>query len=540
MEKIYVFGHKKPDTDSISGTLALTYLKNKLGINAEARSLGDINNETKFVLDYFNVEEPKYINDVKLQIKNTNYVKDYYLNEKKSLYDGFNHMNKFNIGILPICNDENKFSGLVALKDIAKYQLSDNLNSLCTSYDNLLTTLDAKEILRFDEEFDINVLAASFKSTTFIESVEVDKNTGLIVGDRHSIIEYAIKNNVKIIILTNSSWIKDEHLELARKNKVNIIKTEYDTFTTSRKIWLANYLYTQKMDVETVCFSEDEDIDEVVDKSKKFRYSNYPVLDKKGNCLGLLRLSDINDANKKKVILVDHNEETQSVDGLDEAEIVEIIDHHKIGTLGTSMPINFRNMPVGSSNTIIYLMYKENNVEIPKEIAGLMLSGIISDTLLFRSPTTTELDKEVADTLATIAQVNLDEYGMNMLKAGSSLKGKTKEDVLFTDFKNFTIDGKKIGIGQITTFDISEIENVKDEYINLINKTAANNEYYIVALFVTDVINNGSYIYYNDNSKEIFELAFDIENLFEGYYIDNCVSRKKQIIPKIIDVLEKK
>ena len=540
MEKIYVFGHKKPDTDSISGTLALTYLKNKLGINAEARSLGDINNETKFVLDYFNVEEPKYINDVKLQIKNTNYVKDYYLNEKKSLYDGFNHMNKFNIGILPICNDENKFSGLVALKDIAKYQLSDNLNSLCTSYDNLLTTLDAKEILRFDEEFDINVLAASFKSTTFIESVEVDKNTGLIVGDRHSIIEYAIKNNVKIIILTNSSWIKDEHLELARKNKVNIIKTEYDTFTTSRKIWLANYLYTQKMDVETVCFSEDEDIDEVVDKSKKFRYSNYPVLDKKGNCLGLLRLSDINDANKKKVILVDHNEETQSVDGLDEAEIVEIIDHHKIGTLGTSMPINFRNMPVGSSNTIIYLMYKENNVEIPKEIAGLMLSGIISDTLLFRSPTTTELDKEVANTLATIAQVNLDEYGMNMLKAGSSLKGKTKEDVLFTDFKNFTIDGKKIGIGQITTFDISEIENVTDEYINLINKTAANNEYYIVALFVTDVINNGSYIYYNDNSKEIFELAFDIENLFEGYYIDNCVSRKKQIIPKIIDVLEKK
>ena len=540
MEKIYVFGHKKPDTDSISGTLALTYLKNKLGINAEARSLGDINNETKFVLDYFNVEEPKYINDVKLQIKNTNYVKDYYLNEKKSLYDGFNHMNKFNIGILPICNDENKFSGLVALKDIAKYQLSDNLNSLCTSYDNLLTTLDAKEILRFDEEFDINVLAASFKSTTFIESVEVDKNTGLIVGDRHSIIEYAIKNNVKIIILTNSSWIKDEHLELARKNKVNIIKTEYDTFTTSRKIWLANYLYTQKMDVETVCFSEDEDIDEVVDKSKKFRYSNYPILDKKGNCLGLLRLSDINDANKKKVILVDHNEETQSVDGLDEAEIVEIIDHHKIGTLGTSMPINFRNMPVGSSNTIIYLMYKENNVEIPKEIAGLMLSGIISDTLLFRSPTTTELDKEVADTLATIAQVNLDEYGMNMLKAGSSLKGKTKEDVLFTDFKNFTIDGKKIGIGQITTFDISEIENVKDEYINLINKTATNNEYYIVALFVTDVINNGSYIYYNDNSKEIFELAFDIENLFEGYYIDNCVSRKKQIIPKIIDVLEKK
>ncbi len=540
MEKIYVFGHKKPDTDSIAGSVALTYLKNQLGVNAEARSLGNVNNETKFALNYFKVDEPKYINDVKLQIKNTNYVKDYYLNEKKSLYDGFNHMNEFNIGILPICDEENKFSGLVALKDIAKYQLSDDLNHLCTSYDNLLNTLNAKEILRFDEEFDINILAASFKSTTFIESVDVDENTGLIVGDRHSIIEYAIENNAKIIILTNSSWIKDEHLELAREKKVNIIKTEYDTFTTSRKIWLANYLYTQKMDVDTVCFNEDEDIDEVVDKSKKFRYSNYPVLDKKRHCLGLLRLSDINDANKKKVILVDHNEESQSVDGLNEAEIVEIIDHHKIGTLGTSMPINFRNMPVGSSNTIIYLMYKENNIKIPSEIAGLMLSGIISDTLLFRSPTTTELDKEVAKNLVEIAGVNLEEYGMQMLKAGASLKGKSVEDVLFTDFKNFSIEGKKIGIGQITTFDISEIEEKKDKYIEEINQTAKNNDYYIVALFVTDVISNGSYIYFNDNSKEIFELAFDIEELTQGYYLDNCISRKKQIIPGIIDVLEKK
>lgn len=539
MDKIYVVGHKKPDTDSIAGALSLTYLKKQLGINAEARTLGDINNETKYALDYFNVDEPKYLNDVKLQIKNVNYVKDYFINEKKSLYDGFNYMNEYNIGILPVCDDENKFTGLVTLKDIAKYQLSDNLNGLCTSYDNLLKTLNAKEILRFDEEFDINILAASFKSTTFIERVDVNENTGLIVGDRHSIIEYAIENNAKIIILTNSSWIKDEHLELAREKKVNIIKTEYDTFTTSRKIWLANYLYTQKMNIETVCFTEDEDIDDVIDKCKKFKYSNYPILNKKNECLGLLRLSDINDVNKKKVILVDHNEESQSVDGLKEAEIVEIIDHHKIGTLGTSMPINFRNMPVGSSNTIIYLMYRENGVIIPKELAGMMLSGIISDTLLFRSPTTTELDKEIANSLAKIAGVDLEEYGMNMLKAGSSLKGKTKEDVLFTDFKNFSIDGKKIGIGQITTFDISQIENVKDEYVELINKTAKNNEYYIVALFVTDVISNGSYIYYNDNSKEIFEIGFDIKELHQGYYIENCVSRKKQIIPKIIDVLEK-
>ena len=539
MEKTYIFGHKKPDTDSITASIALSYLKNKLGMNTEARSLGNINRETKYVLNYFKVDEPKYLNDVKLQIMDTNYVKDYYLDEKKSLYDGFNYMNEYNIGILPIVDSNGLFKGLVALKDIAKYQLDDNLNNLCTSYDNLLNCLGAKEILRFDDELDINIIAASYKSTTFMESVDINNNTGLIVGDRHSIIEYAINNGAKLIILTNSATIKKEHLEIARKNKVNIIKTNLDTFNTSRKIWFSSYLYTQKMQMDIVCFNEDEDIDEVLDKTRKYHYSNYPVIDKKGRCLGMFRLSDINDAVKKKVILVDHNEETQTVDGINEAEITEIVDHHKIGTLGTSMPINFRNMPVGSSNTIIYLMYKENNIEIPSNIAGLMLSGIISDTLLFKSPTTTELDKEAANKLSAFANVNIEEYGMGMLKAGASLKGKSKEDILFTDFKNFTIDDKKVGIGQITTFDISEIENSKDEYINILEQESKNNDYSIIALFVTDIMKNGSYVYFNNEAKETFELAFNIDNIYQGYYLDNCISRKKQIIPNIMDILEK-
>lgn len=539
MEKIYVFGHKKPDTDSIAASLALSHLKRKLGVNAEARCLGNINKETTYALNYFNVKEPKYLNDVKLQVMDTNYVKDYYINENKSLYDGFNYMQENNIGLLPLVDDELNFKGLVTLKDMTKYQLSDELSSLHTSYDNLLNTLNAKEILRFDDEFNINIIAASYKNETFVDSVEVNDTVGLIVGDRHRVIEYAIENGAKVIILTNNSWIKDEHLELARLKKVNIIKTDYDTFTTSRKIWFANYLHNFKMENDVVCFTEDEDIDEVIEKTKKLHYSNYPILDKKGKCLGMFRLADINDANKKKVILVDHNEETQSVDGLKQAEILEIVDHHKIGTLGTSMPINFRNMPVGSSNTIIYMLYKENNIEIPADIAGMMLSGIISDTLLFRSPTTTEIDKQVANTLSKIANVDLDEYGMNMLKAGASLKGVSKEDILFTDFKNFTIDNKKVGIGQITTFDISEIENEKDEYVKLINHTANVNEYAIVALFVTDIIKNGSYVYFNDQAKDTLQLAFGIDNLEQGTYIDGCVSRKKQIIPNIMNILDK-
>ena len=540
MEKVFIFGHKKPDTDSVAGSLALAYLKRQLGMDAEARTLGELNNETKFVLDYFNVPYPKYLNDVKIQLKNTGYVRNYFLNKNASLYDGFNYMNSYNIGILPIVDDDNSFHGLVALKDIAKFQISDELNNLYTSYDNLLNALDGEEVLKFDEEIDVNLLVASYKSTTFMENVDINDSIGLIVGDRHSIIEFAIEKGAKILIITNNSHIKQEHLDLAKEKHVNIVRTKFDTFTTSRKIWLANYLFTQEVKDDAIIFNDEDSVEEITENSRKYRYSNYPVVNKENKCLGLFRLSDLNDIDKKKVILVDHNEKEQSVDGLEEAEIIEVVDHHKIGTIGTSMPINFRNMTVGSSNTIINMMYRENHIDVPKDIAGLMLSGIISDTLLFRSPTTTEFDKKTAKYLADLAGLDIDKYGLDMLKAGASLKNKSIEDILFTDFKNFSIEDKKIGIGQITTFDISEIEKSKDKFIELLNKISTNNDYHLIALFVTDVIKNGSYVYFNDSAKEILGLSFGIEDIKQGEYLENCVSRKKQIIPKIINILEKK
>lgn len=540
MEKVFVFGHKKPDTDSVAGALALSYLKRQLGMDAEARTLGELNNETKFVLDYFKVDYPKYLNDVKIQLKNTGYMKNYFLNKNASLYDGFNYMNSYNIGILPIVEDDNSFHGLVALKDIAKFQISDELNNLYTSYDNLLNALNGEEVLKFDDEINVNLLVASYKSTTFMENVDINDGIGLIVGDRHSIIEFAIEKNAKILIITNNSHIKQEHLDLAKENHINIVRTKYDTFTTSRKIWLANYLFTQEVKDEAIVFNDEDSVEEITENAKKYRYSNYPVINKKSECLGLFRLSDLNDIDKKKVILVDHNEKEQSVDGLEEAEIIEVVDHHKIGTIGTSMPINFRNMTVGSSNTIINMMYRENHIDVPKDIAGLMLSGIISDTLLFKSPTTTELDKKTAKYLADLAEVDIEKYGLDMLKAGASIKNKSAEDILFTDFKNFSIDDKKIGIGQITTFDITEIEKQKETFIELLNKIAKNNDYHLIALFVTDVIKNGSYVYYNNSAEEILGLSFNVENIKQGYYLENCVSRKKQIIPKIINILEKK
>lgn len=540
MNKIFIFGHKKPDTDSVTSSISLSYLKNKLGFNTVPMILGNPNNETKFVLDYFNVKTPHYLNDVKLQIKDLNYLKNYSMNKNKSLFEGFNYMIENTIGTLPIIDDNNKFVGIVSMKDIAKSQMSNIEMNLNTSFDNIIKTLEAERILKFNDEIKGNLLIASYRSTTFIENIDLDQNTILIVGDRHSIIEYAIKNKVKMIILTGNSIIKEEHLKMAIENKINIIRTKNNTFITSRRIELSNYLDCLNINEDVITFNENEDVNDFIDLTNKTKYSYYPILNDKKECLGILSYSDVNDKTKKQVILVDHNEAAQSVDGLEEAEIIGIVDHHKIGTIGTTLPINFRNMPVGSSNTIVHMLFKENNIEIPSHIAGLMLSGIISDTLLFRSPTTTETDKESVYELAKIANIDYNKYGMEMLKAGASFKGKTKEEILYMDFKNFTIDNKKIGVGQVLTLNIEEIEKEKEEYVKLINNIAKNNDYYILALFATDIIKKGSYIYFNDSAKDLLDNSFNYTNLEQGSYLKNIISRKKQIIPYIMDTIEKK
>ena len=540
MEITYVFGHKKPDTDSVTAAISLSYLKNKLGDNTEPRVLGDINNETKFALKYFNTEQPKYLNDVKLQIKDLNYRRGYFISNKESIKRAYEYMTEKGISTIPVVDSNNKFEGALAMKDIARHQISGDYRHLYTSYDFLLEILDGEEILRFDEEIDGQLKAAYYRSTTFIENMEIKDNTVLIVGDRHSIIEYAVMNKAKLIIITGNKEIKDEHIQIARQNKVNIIRTPKASFDVSVHIGLANYIKTVKYTQQFVCFDEEDDVNDLIETSNKLRYSYYPIVDKENNCLGLIKLADLNDKTPKKVILVDHNEYSQSVDGIEEAEILEVVDHHKIGNVGTTMPINFRNMPVGSTNTIIYLLFKENNVTIPKDIAGLMLSGIISDTLLLKSPTTTNTDVLAVKALADIAGVDYEVYGKELFKAGSSLKGKTLEEILYTDFKNFEINNKKVGVGQVFTMNPEEFLKKKEQYVELINKVANQNDYYIVALFVTDLVTNGSYLFYNENAHDTLDNCFDNQDLEEGTYLKDYVSRKKQIIPRIMQVMERK
>lgn len=537
MGNILVFGHQKPDTDSVTSAIVLSYLKNRLGEKTSPRILGEINKETKFVLKYFGFKTPKFLNDVRLQIKDVDYVKDCFLTDESSIFDGYKLMKDTTISTIPVVEKNGKYLGSASMKDVIHSLITEDLGWLDTSYDNLLKALDGEEILRFDENISGEIIVPSYRSITFKERVNIDRNSVLIVGDRYGIIDYAIRCKASIIILTNGVDLNDEFLELARKNRVDIISTNYKAIAAANLVVLSNFIKNSlRKDIITV--NENDTLFEVMDLANKRKYSNYPVINNDGKFLGIFRPNIADNRRPKKVILVDHNEREQSVIGLDEAEIVEIIDHHKIGNIGTSFPINFRNMPLGCTETILYLMFKENGVEIPPNIAGLMLSGIISDTLLLTSPTTTDIDRTALLELSNIAGIDYEKFGMEMFKAGSSIENMSAGEVIHSDFKTFTINTQKFGIGQISTMNTDDIMNNKEIFVSTLNDLAHDEDYTAVALFVTDILKKGSYILYNDSSKKIFAGAFDISDIYEGVFIEEIVSRKKQIVPKLMNYMD--
>ena len=538
MEKVYIFGHRNPDTDSVTAAITLSYLKNKLGMKTEPAVLSSINLESKYALQYFNMPEPIFLNDVNIKIKDLKYTKNYTVREKDSIYEAYFRMNKAGISKIPVVNKDRMLLGILSMKDIAKDQFSFNYNYVDASYTNICEVIKGRGLTRFDDEIMGNLIVASYKSTTFMEEIVLSKDSILIVGNRHSIIEYAVNSSIKLIVITNNGEIKKEHLDIAKKNGVNIIVTPYSTLETTKVFSLCNNVTTILNTDKVLCVNENDDINDFIKIANKTRYSYYPVLNKKEKCLGIIRLSDVSFSHKKNVILVDHNSYEQSAIGLEDANILEIVDHHNIGTVGTNMPINFRNMPVGSTNTIIYNLFKENRVSIPKNIAGLMLSGILSDTLILRSPTTTEHDIAAVNILSKLAKVDYKKYGHDMIKTGSSLDGMTKEQVLYKDYKSYSIGNQKIGLGQVITMDIKEVLNEKDEYINLLNTVSESNNYLFVCLFVTDILENGTYVLYSDRAKEILESAFDVKDIKEGYFLKGIISRKKQILPVLMNDME--
>ncbi len=536
MGKVFIFGHRNPDTDSVCSSIALAYLKNETGIKAVPKILSDVNKESEFVLKYFNTQKPEYINDIKVRVKDVKYEKKLVINNKLSIMDAYIKMSEKHTTAIPLVDDNNLLTGYVTLKEIAKYLFSNNKQYLNTSLSNIIKTLDAKILVKQREHIEGKVAVAGLDTSAFNDEIKISEFDIIVVGNRPKIINHAINSNVKLIILSFGSTIDKKLLKKAEKNNVTIISTKLDSFNIANKIGSSNSINSINTNHSPVVVHEEDFYIDFKEKVHKINHTNYPVLNKKGECLGLIRLTGPNNYNKQQVILVDHNSFVQSAIGIEEAEILEIIDHHNLGAIGTTSPINFRSMTVGCTSTIIYNMFMENKITIPKNIAGLMLSAIISDTLLFTSPTCTKIDKQVAEKLAKIAKIDMYEYGNEMLKAGSSLEGLSIKEIVYSDYKSFDMNNKKIGISVVLTTDFETITDKVPEIVNYLD-VKIENGYDLTVMFVTDIIKNGSYIIYNSKSEDIIKDSFDIKNIKQGVFVKGLVSRKKQMLPAILEII---
>jgi len=532
--KIYITGHKNPDTDSICSALALAELKNKMGENAEAIRLGGINRETEFVLDYFKVKKPRLKTSIKPQIRDIEIDAAYCVNPNLSMAGAMDLIQKNNINSLPVVDDDENLIGIVSLSNIAASYMEIWDDSIIgrsnTSLENIIEVLKAK-IIHLPEnprELTGKMAVKAIKNQDLINEGDI-----VIVGDDEFDQESVIKKNISLLILTISTKLSDDLLELAKKHNVTVINTGLSTFMVARILPQAvpvEYVMTEK---DLVVFHKDDLIDDVREKMAQSRFRSYPVLDEKNQVIGNISRYHLISNLKKKIILVDHNERNQSIDDLDSAEIIQIVDHHRVANISTSSPIYFRNEPVGSTATIISKMFFENGIKPSRKIAGLLCAAIISDTLLFRSPTSTETDKYVLNKMSKIAAIDIEDFAMEMFKAGTSLEGQKPEELLKTDVKNFSFEGKNVRVCQIFTMDldstVSVEEDLKEAMENYIQKE--NCESFI--LMITDIFREVSEVIVAGSFKDSLARQFGVEINNGKFMAEGLLSRKKQLIPKL-------
>ena len=542
MKKVYVIGHRNPDTDSICSAIAYANLKNQVeGNGYEAYRAGNINGETRYVLDTFGIKDPKYVSDVRPRLKdvNLNLVKG--AKATDSLKSAREMMQTEKIVSLPVL-DGKKMTGLVSISDVLKADMDvyDNeiLAKAKTPYKNVVETLDgtlqAGDIEGYITEGKLTVSAASVDT---MEEFVTAKDT-VIVANREDAQIGAIQTGVQCVVVCMGTEVTDKVLELAKEKNCRIITTPYDTFTASRLICQAMPVsYIMATDT-IVSFNETDFVDDVKEEMTKKRFRYFPVLNADNEFVGFISRRRILEFNKKQVILVDHNEVSQAVEGLEECEIMEIIDHHRIGSVETVSPVYFRNQPVGCTGTIVAQMYREQGIEITKEMAGLMCSAILSDTLMFRSPTCTALDHLVAEKLASIAHIDIEQYARDMFDAGSNLREKSAKEIFYQDFKKFNDSNINFGVGQISSMNKEELSACKGKLLPYMEEVRTSYGLDMVFFMMTDIINESTeLLMVGEMCKEVIENAFETTVEDSSAELPGVVSRKKQLIPALINTL---
>ena len=543
MKKVYVIGHRNPDTDSICSAIAYANLKNQVeGNGYEAYRAGNINGETRYVLDTFGIKDPKYVSDVRPRLTDVNLNSVKGAKPTDSLKTAREMMNSEKIVSLPVL-DGKKMIGLVSISDVLKADMDvyDNeiLAKAKTPYKNVIETLDGT-LQTGDIEGTISEgkLTVSAASVDTMEEFVTAKDT-VIVANREDAQIGAIQTGVQCIVVCMGTEVSDKVLALAKENNCRIITTPYDTFTASRLICQAMPVsYIMATDT-IVSFNETDYIDDVKEEMTKKRFRYFPVLNADDEFVGFISRRRILEFNKKQLILVDHNEVSQAVEGLEECEIMEIIDHHRIGSVETVSPVYFRNQPVGCTGTIIAQMYREQGIEITKEMAGLMCSAILSDTLMFRSPTCTPVDEQIARELAAIAGVDVEEHAKAMFRAGSDLSGKTPNEIFYMDYKKFNADTINFGVGQITSMDQGELDDIKAPILEYMNSVKEEQGLDYVFFMLTNILEETTHLLIcGDDAEGVIERGFDVTPEDKIAVLPGVMSRKKQMIPNLLNAFQ--
>ena len=546
-KKVWVVGHKNPDTDSICAAISYAYLKNQSGDKKTyvAKRAGAVNEETRYVLERFGVEEPPLVSYAGAQIKDINIRKTAGVSNQISLKRAWELMKKLEVVTLPVTNQFGKLEGVIVTKDIATSYMDvlDNcvLSKARTQYKTIAETIDG-EVYAGNEHAHFvrgKVVIATSNPEYMADYIEDDDL--VILGDREEAQMQAIRSNASCIIIGGGLEVAEEVKKLAEKRDCVIITTPFDTFSVARLINQSMPIKQYMTRRELVTFDIDDYVDDVKDVMSRVRHRDFPVLGSNGNYVGMISRRNLMNMQKKQIILVDHNEKSQAVDGIGEAEILEIIDHHRLGSLETVSPVYFRNQPLGCTSTIIYQMYQEQRVEIPKEIAGLLLSAIISDTLMFRSPTCTPFDKGVAKRLAEIADVDIEDHAKKMFRAGSDFKNKTTEEIFYQDFKIFHTEDCDFGVAQISAMSGEELEQIGEQLRPFLPQVLGEKCLNMVYVMLTDILEESSKIIFaGEDAGKILAHAFKKQEDADGILLDGIISRKKQMIPTLMNEMSER
>ena len=540
---VYIIGHKNPDTDSICSALAYAYLKNTLeGGGYIAARAGQLNQETQYVLNYFQAEAPVYVADVMTQVKDIEIRKTKGVQGNLSLKQAWNMMRRIGAVTLPITKDQ-KIEGLITIGDIATSYMdvldSKILAQANTQYQNIIDTLEGTILVGSAEDYyDKGKVLIAAANPDLMEDY-IEEGDLVILGNRYESQLCAIEMRAGCIIVCEGAKVSMTIKKLAQEHHCVVISTPHDTFTAARLINQSMPIrYFMKSDNLTI-FNVNEKTDDIKEIMGQKRYRDFPIVDKDDNYIGMISRRNLLNLKRKKVIMVDHNEESQAVDGIDHAEILEIIDHHRLGTLETMSPVFFRNQPLGCTATIMYQMYQERSVEIPKKIAGLLCSAIISDTLMFRSPTCTAVDKAAAEHLAQIAGIDIEDLAIDMFSAGSNLGSRTAEEIFYQDFKRFNVGNVEFGVGQINSMNAVELEEIREKLIPYLPVAHRESGLNMIFFMLTNIIKESTELLcYGPNSDTLVKEAFQLPDDGDSYELKGLVSRKKQLIPSLAGMIQ--